>query len=204
VNADLIARWYRWLEYVGFGGALERRRFAFLKDVCDARRALVLGEGDGRFLAELVKQNVHASMDYVDVSERMLELARERAGKERVQYHHANALEFPLPHAEYDLIVTHFFLDCLNEQQAATLIERITVASKPGAHWIISEFREPGAWAHAVVSALYFFFRITTGLRTRKLMDHRPLLQRNGFVMVREESERFGLLVSELWTFGRQ
>jgi ubiquinone/menaquinone biosynthesis C-methylase UbiE len=202
VNADPIARWYRWLEYLGFGGALERRRFAFLKDVAGMQRALVLGEGDGRFLAKLVEQNVHASIDYVDLSEQMLVLARERSGADRVSYHHANALDVPLPDAEYDLIVTHFFLDCLNKREAAALIEKIALASKPGAQWIISEFREPGAWAHAMVSALYFFFRITTGLRTRRLIDHRPLLAGHGFVLQREETERFGLLASERWVFG--
>jgi ubiquinone/menaquinone biosynthesis C-methylase UbiE len=202
VNADPIARWYRWLEYCGFGGALERRRFAFLKDAAGARRALVLGEGDGRFLAKLVEQNPQASIDYVDLSERMLELARERAGTARVTYRHSNAVTMSLPDSEYDLIVTHFFLDCLNEPGAAILIGKIAEASKPGAQWIISEFREPGAWAHVVVSALYFFFRVTTGLRTRKLIDHRPLLVRHGLVLQREETERFGLVASELWAFG--
>jgi ubiquinone/menaquinone biosynthesis C-methylase UbiE len=202
VNADLIARWYRWLEYCGFGRALERRRFAFLKNVAGAQRALVLGEGDGRFLAKLVEQNIHASIDYVDLSEGMLELARRRAGADRVMYRCANAVTMDLPRQEYDLIVTHFFLDCLNEQDAAALIDKIAVASMPGARWNISEFRQPGAWARAVVSVLYFFFRITTGLQTRKLVDHRPLLAERGFVLQLEETERFGLIASELWSFG--
>ena len=202
MNADPITRWYRWLEYLGFGGALERRRFAFLNEVGDARRALVLGEGDGRFLAKLVEQNPHTLVDYVDLSERMLELARERAGTNRVTYQRSNAVTMSLPKQEYDLIVTHFFLDCLNERDAAALIGNVAEASKPGARWIISEFREPAAWAHGIVTALYYFFRITTGLRTRKLIDHRPLLAQCGFVMEREETGRLGLLSSELWVFG--
>ena len=202
MNADPIARWYRWLEYLGFGRALERRRFAFLKSVANARRILVLGEGDGRFLVKLVEQNIHASIDYVDLSDRMLELARDRAGDERVVYHHASALELQLPEAEYDLIVTHYFLDCLNGRDAETLIAKVARSVQPSARWIVSEFREPAAWAHVIVNSLYFFFRITTGLRTRKLIDHRPLLKRHGFTMQRCETERFGLLTSELWTFG--
>jgi len=43
MNWDSIARWYRWLEYLGFGRALEDRREAFLSDVADARRVLALG-----------------------------------------------------------------------------------------------------------------------------------------------------------------
>ncbi len=201
MNADPIARWYRWLEYLGFGHALERRRFAFLREVGDARRILVLGEGDGRFLIKLVEQNIHASIDYVDLSERMLQLARERAGDERVVYHHANAIEFALPEAEYDLIVTHFFLDCLSRDEMERLIDNLVRSVRPRARWIVSEFREPAAWAHAMVAMLYMFFRWTTGLRTRVLVDHRPVLERHGFTMLRCETERFGLLTSELWTF---
>jgi SAM-dependent methyltransferase len=216
MNCDYIARWYRWLEYLGFGGALERRRFAFLPDVADSQRdVLVIGEGDGRFLAKFVatrnppsnhRENTVRSpclsVDYVDLSARMLELARARAGTDCVTYHHADALTLTLPAAHYDLIVTHFFLDCLSEDEAKCLVEKITLSARPDARWLISEFREPAMWAGAIVQILYLLFRITTGLRTRRLIDHHPLLMRAGFVLVKEETERFGLLASELWRFG--
>src|ERR1019366_5450931 len=54
VNCDRIAGCYRWLEYAGFGRALEHRREAFLSEVAEARRVLVLGDGDGRALAALL------------------------------------------------------------------------------------------------------------------------------------------------------
>lgn len=201
MNCDPIARWYRWLEYAGFGRALERRRFAFLKDVAGARRALVLGEGDGRFLVKLVEQNAGASIDYVDVSARMLDVARARAG-ERVNYILGDALEIPLPAKEYDLIVTHFFLDCFEERDAARLVERVAASAKDGARWVISEFYESGWWARVVIGGLYWFFGVTTGLRTRKLVDHRPLLRGAGFELEKAESSRAGLLVSEMWGRG--
>jgi SAM-dependent methyltransferase len=221
VNCDFISRWYRWLEYIGFGGALERRRFAFLADVTDSQRdsqrVLVLGEGDGRFLAKFVApgktpqkhpettaRTPRLSMDYIDLSARMLELARRRAGTDCVVYHHADALAISLPAAHYDLIVTHFFLDCLSEDEAKSLVEKISASVKPDARWLISEFREPTMWTRAIVQILYFFFRVTTGLRTRRLIDHRPLLTRAGFVLEREETERFGLLASELWRYVRR
>lgn len=199
MNCDAIARWYRWLEYIGFGGALQRRRLAYLRDVKNARRVLVLGDGDGRFLVRLVEQNRGASIDYVDLSGRMLELARARAGDEGVTYHQADARTILLPEAEYDLIVTHFFLDCFDQPEAAELVQRVARSARRDARWLISEFREPGRWARVLLSGMYLFFRITTGLRTRRLVDHRPLLERNGFRLRKEETARFGLLASELW-----
>lgn len=200
MNCDGIARWYRWLEYAGFGRALERRREAFLKDAADARRVLVLGDGDGRALAALLRVNARATVDYVDLSARMLELARARAGGDRVVYHHADALTMPLGHAEdgpgeYDLIVTHFFLDCFDARDQARLLERVSRAAGPQARWVVSEFRKPGI----LVAALYFFFRIATGLRTRELADHHGWFERHGFRLERVESAWGGRLSSELW-----
>jgi ubiquinone/menaquinone biosynthesis C-methylase UbiE len=195
MNCDPIARWYRWLEYLAFGRALERRREAFLEAVGDARRVLVLGDGDGRALAALLRANRIATVDYVDLSARMLELARARAGCERVTYHRADALVMPLADAEYDLIVTHFFLDCFAESDLQRLLERIGRAACPQARWVVSEFRKRGL----LVGILYFFFRITTGLRTRELVDHHPFLRCQGFRLARVESAWRGWLASELW-----
>jgi ubiquinone/menaquinone biosynthesis C-methylase UbiE len=195
VNCDSIARWYRWLEYAGFGRALEHRREAFLNDVADARRVLALGDGDGRALAELLAAAPQARIDYIDASARMLELAHARAGAGRVAYHCVDALTTPLCEAEYDLIVTHFFLDCFEDADQELLAERIARAASPQARWVISEFRKPG-W---LIRLLYLFFRITTGLRTRHLVDHHPVLRRHGFRLERSESAWHGRLASELW-----
>ena len=197
MNCDRIARPYRWLEYLAFGRALERRRFRFLADAAGARRALVLGDGDGRFLARLAAVS-QTSIDYVDSSARMLELARNRAGPRRIVYRQADALTLPLVPAEYDLIATHFFLDCLNQRDLERLIERAARAAKPGALWIVSEFRRP-SWAAPLLAALFLFFRATTGLATRRLTDHRPLLGKHGFRLKCEETARHGLLASEVW-----
>ena len=202
MNFDPVARWYRWLEYLGFGGELQRRRLAFLGDVADARRALVLGEGDGRFLVRLVRQNRGASIDYIDLSWRMLELARKRAGSDSVSYRHGDARTIALPQNEYDLVCTHFFLDCLNEDEAEALVERVGRAAARQAHWLVSEFRQATWWARAVVRSLYWFFRVTTGLKTMRLIDHHPLLERAGFRLRRFETARWGLLASELWERG--
>ena len=42
------------------------------------RRTLILGEGDGRFLCELVRAYPKVDVDCVDASETMLQLARAR------------------------------------------------------------------------------------------------------------------------------
>lgn len=76
MSFDAIAPYYRWLERVTAGPLLQRCRTEFLHELKDARNILLLGEGRGRFLMELLRQNPEAHITCVDASARMLELTR--------------------------------------------------------------------------------------------------------------------------------
>jgi SAM-dependent methyltransferase len=199
MNCDRIASHYWWIERLGMGRALERRRRWFLPQLDSARRALVLGDGDGRFLRELLRSNTGVRADYVDLSRRMLELARDNAGAERVTYQRADALTVELPRDEYDLIATHFFFDCFGSGELKTLIGRAADSAKPRARWVVSEFCVSSIAARQLIKALYLFFRITTGLKTRQLADHRPMLRSHGFRLIDASHSHCALVVSELW-----
>jgi ubiquinone/menaquinone biosynthesis C-methylase UbiE len=199
MNCDRIAALYRWLEYAVFGRALERRRAAFLAEVSPARRVLALGDGDGRALAALVAAAPSARVDYIDSSAKMLELARARAGTDRVDYRQADALTSELGESEYDLIVTHFFLDCFDDAELRALVQTTARAAAPAARWIVSEFRPATVHARLLIAVMYAFFRNATGLKTRRLADHHPHLLRQGFRLEQAERAWAGMLASELW-----
>src|ERR1700722_4258248 len=192
LNCDSIARWYRWLEYAAFGGALRRRREAFLFELGDPQKVLVLGDGDGRFLQLFVALYPEARVDAVDVSAGMIELARSRVASDRVTFHVADAREFVFEE-EYDLAVAHFFFDCFDETELREIIFRFTAKQ-----FLISEFRRTW-WSRPLLAGLYLFFRIATELETRRLSDHRTMLERSGYRLDREEDALGGLLASELW-----
>jgi SAM-dependent methyltransferase len=207
LNFDLLARPYRWLEYATFGRALERCRFHFLPALTDARRALVLGDGDGRFLARLLKTNPQLKADVVDISPAMLRLLSERAGPEaqqRIAFHQGDARGFVQLEQDYDLVVTHFFFDCLFQSELNGLVEGIVPRLAPGAVWVVSEFARPrdgvGSWlGQGIVSGLYAAFALLTGLEVRSLPDHSAGLESFGFQIYSEKHWLRGLLVSQLW-----
>jgi SAM-dependent methyltransferase len=189
LNCDPIARWYRWLEYAAFGGALRHRREAFLFELGNPQKVLVLGDGDGRFLQLFVALYPQAQVDAIDVSARMIELAQARAPQ--VTFHLADAREFDFQ--EYDLAVAHFFFDCFTDADLAALLARIRTKQ-----WLISEFRNT-RWSWPLLRGLYLFFRWTTGLHTRTLPDHHLILKRLGYQMEKEQTALGGLVVSEAW-----
>ena len=216
MNCDRVAPIYRWLEYLVFGRKLEFCRNYFLSDLADCHNALVLGDGDGRFLTNYLRANEGSdgTVDYVDVSEGMLRLARQRAAslnsgdRQRVRFLCCDARKLD-DLTKYDLIATHFFLDCLEEWEIEVLAGRIQQTARRQVLWVVSEFCIPKGlmmrlFGLALMSTMYFCFRFATGLEVRKLPDYRGVLLRCGF-RLREAHYRFGgLLVSELWSGGRQ
>ncbi len=169
---------------------MRRRREAFLFELGDPKRVLVLGDGDGRFLQVFAALYPRARIDAVDVSAKMVELAKARVPS--AAFHVADAREFAFE-VEYDLALAHFFFDCFDEQELAVLLGRIRTKQ-----WLVSEFRSTG-WSWPVLRGLYFFFRLTTGLRVRSLPDHRRALAALGYRLEKEQVAVAGLLVSELW-----
>src|SRR4051812_43275712 len=103
MNVDPIARSYRWIEYAAFGRALERRRFAYLDRLANARRILVLGEGDGRALTRLMELAPQAELDVIELSGKMISLARSRTGSvERVRFRKEDVRSAVLSANQYD------------------------------------------------------------------------------------------------------
>lgn len=219
-----LARLYVWMEAASFGPWLFSARCAFLGDLRQCCNALALGDGDGRFTARLMALNEEITVDAVDGSQAMLwELVR-RAGRHarRVRTHCADIREWVASHAlagdgsqatdapagckAYDLVFTHFFLDCLTTAEVRALAARIGSLVSPSAIWLISEFAEPpnrfGRFvARPLVGFLYWAFGWLTGLAVRTLPDYRTALAESGFCLEKRQSSLGGLLVSEVWRF---
>ncbi len=205
MNADPLARWYRWFEYGAFGFALEDARFDFLAYAGGARRVLILGEGDGRFLARLLEYNRHARITVIDTSAQMIELARRRTPAtelSRVQFLHGDWSV--LPADEFDLVVSHFFLDVLVSCEAEAVIAKINAVLAPGSAFLISEFHVPAAairqlHARLWLRAMYAFFAATTGLRASTLPRYRDCLALCGFTEIDYRERKLGLIRSQVW-----
>jgi ubiquinone/menaquinone biosynthesis C-methylase UbiE len=209
-NFDRVARPYRWLEYLSFGPWLGRCRNAHLAHLTGACHALLLGDGDGRFLGRLLAANPTLTADVIDSSRSMLSLLDQRVrrsgpqSRDRIRLHHADALEWNVT-GSYDLIVSHFFLDCFFPQQLDQLFDCVLPHARPGAQWVVSEFAIPrnafaAYLARGITGLLYRAFGLLTGLSVRALPDYSTALLRRGFLLSRERRFLAGLLCSQVWT----
>jgi trans-aconitate methyltransferase len=209
-NFDSLARVYRWLEYFSFGPKLQTCRTRFLSQCSAARQALILGDGDGRFTARLVAMNSVVQAHAIDSSAAMLAALRGRVqliqsgADARLSTTQADLRRWSPSNGGYDLVVSHFFLDCLTDNEVAALVERLRPHLAEKAVWLVSEFSIPKrSWqrvpSRLLIRCLYLAFSWMTGLRVQQLPDYVTALEGHGFVRSQQASYLGGLLVSEVW-----
>ena len=158
----------------------------------------------------------------------MLTLARSRLQKEspgrleRVCFLQKDIRTWEPPGRHYDLIVTHFVLDCFPQAQLAGIIQDLARAASNDAVWLLADFCIPekgvARWrARAWLAVMYKFFRLTTGIQASELIDPTAFMQAAGFkerrlgtadqtnggskpsLLEASNSSFGGMLKSELW-----
>jgi ubiquinone/menaquinone biosynthesis C-methylase UbiE len=212
MSFDTLAPHYRWMEFVLAGRKLHDCRTAYLDRAFPAQNILLLGEGNGRFLVECARRFPNAGITCVDASERMLQSARRRIlkhglGVQQVKFTHADALAWNPPPGTFDLIVTHFFLDCFSREQLEKLIGCIGASAMPRARWLLADFQLPAAGmrrcrARIIMRMMYAFFRVVARLPAHEWISPDALLAANGFTLRERRVSEWGLLHSDLWEAG--
>jgi len=210
MNADFLARWYRWVEYIAFGRALEKSRTTFLNRLQNRKRILILGEGDGRTLQQLLQiipsaEIPAAEIEVVESSRNMIALAQKRIQEgSHVQFRNIDARTITWPANTYDAIITHFFFDCFSEQEIRILMDNLTQSLQPEGLWLLTDFSIPQkGWrnwhARIWVSIMYRFFNWTTGLAVRNLPPSENLMEDAGLHRIDRKITRAGLISASIW-----
>jgi len=209
MSFDTLAPYYRTLESLLAGGTLHRCRTAFLAEIKSCRCALLLGEGPGRFLAELLRANSGVEVTCIESSPRMIAQAirhLERRGLDasRVRFQACDALAWEPPRARFDLVVTSFFLDCFRPEQTERLITKVANSTTPEAQWLLADFQVPArGWrrwrAKILLSMMYAFFRLVARLPASRLTPPDDFLQAAGFRLTARQLTNFDFVHSDLW-----
>lgn len=203
-NFDALAPFYQPMEHAFAGGVMQRCRMAYLQEIAPPRRILLAGEGYGRFLQACVRAFPAAQIVVVDSSRRMLEIAQRRTTAGCVEFVHADLRTWDPAEGGFDLIVTHFLLDCFTEDELGPLIARLAAMAQPRADWLLADFRIPNSgWAawrsRMILALLYRFFRITCGISANSLASPDAALVDAGFSRHRQQASDWGLLTCEWW-----
>jgi len=197
------------MEVILAGGKMQRLREAWLPRLPPVNRVLLVGEGPGRFLEAILRRQPQVSIVCVDASAGMLRVARDRLRRSgfeqsRVEFVHGELPGWRPPDGYFELIGTHFFLDCFPPELLREVVSSLARGAVPGAHWLWSDFREPDAgfqrWrARLMLAVMYQFFRRVTQLKAAGLTCPEPYLVEQGFVSQGRHTADWGLLHSDWW-----
>ena len=209
---DNLARCYAWLERLVFGNLLARVRQEVLCNLLTnlqaGQRVLILGEGDGRFLQYFSRQcQVVCEVDCVDKSKAMLARARARLANNTlltVNFIHADVTcDFPTNSqydTPYDAVVSLFFLDNFNIETLEHLTHTISYQLRAGGYWYMADFRvgKQRRNNRFLLWVMYRFFRLTTDIEARSLVDPTKWLEQHLTLSTRRPWQG-GFVVSETW-----
>jgi tRNA (cmo5U34)-methyltransferase len=188
VGYDRVAWYYDALAGLVFGSALRNAQRAALTEglPAGAPHVLILGGGTGWVLTEVLRLRPAATVLYLEASPRMLARAHRQLARKwptaaaQVEFRHGTQ-DVLRPGESFDAVLTFFVLDCIPLPEIDGALARLGTALRPGAPWLLADFRPARrGWRRWLLAAMYFFFRLTTGLRARELPLLRPALERLG------------------------
>lgn len=194
-NFDFVAPVYPLLERASFGDALNQARRAFLARAARADRILLIGEGNGRFLADLLREKTGGHITVVDSSPKMLSLLQRRTRyvqrRTDLRVVCADFLTWDGGESSsFDAIVTHFFLDLFRPDSQRRVVSRITDLAKPRALWSNVDYRlGKSDWQHRWVDWLqYRFDALFSGVEADRHYDPSSHLKEFGWLLDEERT----------------
>lgn len=209
MNFNRVAPYFRRIENIVFKNQMQRCRTAHLAVLPSVKKAALVGEGDGQFLIEFLKQTDCEQVHYIDSSQTMMELARKQVQEyssnalSRVKFYHLDLTIEAIPDQDYDLVVTNFFLDVFNERSLNECISKVAAACKRNAIWLYADFQISGGRLQQIramlwMKVMYTFFRIVAQLQAQRLIDPSTILEGHEFKLIAMAEFGRGLMRSEL------
>ena len=197
-NYNFIAPFYKLLSRIVFGKSLEKGSSHFFARIKKEDSVLIIGGGNGEILKPLFFICPVASISYCELSNKMIGLANKKNPfpKEQITFLEQDA--FDLEDFQYDWIVLPFFLDQFNEVKCVHLLKSIKENSKPSSKILFTDMNKKGI-SRGLLSFMYFFFKMTTGLKNKELPDFDKVFLESGWEMEEEELFGNGRVVSRVY-----
>jgi tRNA (cmo5U34)-methyltransferase len=177
-----LAPYYDRLTTLVFRGRLQEAQRTYLNLIPRDAHVLIIGGGTGWLLNELMHVNPSCHIYYVDASVSMIDLA-----KCKVSAHQGHRIVFiagtqdSIPaQIEFDVVITHFFLDLFSSHTIAGVIGKLNGSLRKNGLWLISDFVNKKWWQEIMLAVMYAFFRVTCRIEATKLPDWTRLLKHEG------------------------
>ncbi len=160
------------------------------------KSCLIIGGGTGTFLRSLIISGKVTHIVYLDISEKMLAKAsakiKDLNQKCKVEFRRGS-FDKITEDEKFDLIVTNFFLDLFSQEEVKAWMRFINNKLSDGGLFYFTDLQISRGKTfrtflnNIYIKVLYFFFRNTTGINGKTLIDLRTEILQSGFNVIHEK-----------------
>ncbi|MBT1685413.1 class I SAM-dependent methyltransferase [Dawidia soli] len=176
-----IASVYDTLASLVFGKNLTQSQHHFLHVIPESATVLIVGGGSGELLQTLLREKPHCRVVYVDASEKMIGLARQRVQNSPRVTFLCGTEEVQMPLRAFTVIITNFYLDLFTQQSLCRITARLRSLLAPEGLWLVTDFVRPKRrWQKLLLKTMYLFFRIVSNIEASNISDWEEMVRSTG------------------------
>ncbi|MBD0404262.1 class I SAM-dependent methyltransferase [Flammeovirga sp. EKP202] len=193
---DYIAKFYDFIAAIVFGKAIQEIQLKHLPKIKKKSRVLIIGGGSGKILKKIDELGIASEVIYIEKSPKMTALAKKIKTKTPVKFINTS-FENAKDYGRFDLIITNFFVDLLNEKQFQNFIPFIYSLLNDNGKWIVTDFRIherfPLRSLHKLIHfSMVSFFKVTVNLQNTTLFNYHTLIHESRFFQA--ESKKYAYM----------
>lgn len=171
-NFDPVVPFYDLLARLVFRNAIKKSQLALLDQIKEGDNVLIIGGGTGWIVKALLQVIQPSRIVYVEASAKMLQAAKTKVNSDRVQWIHGTQEDIPIGEF-FDVVFTAYFLDVFDDVTLQKVVPQLIGHLNPNGKWLFADFVRSN-W---LVKLAYYFFNLTTCLKTKKIPDYDFALQ---------------------------
>lgn len=195
---DWLAPYYDRLARLIIGRGIVNSQLHFLTTFKGGKRLLILGGGSGWILEYLCKECPGLQIDYIDLSYRMLLMAKRRVlNKAQVQF--ILGTEDDVPNQLYDGVITNYYLDMFDSTELSNVIEKVKRFLTKDALWVVTDFVNERKTHSIMLWWMYRFFNIITQIEAAHLPDWQQQMIQCGGTLLDHKKFKKGFITSNLY-----
>ncbi len=181
-NYNRVTWIYELLGRIVFGNKLELANQAYLDKISIDSKVLVVGGGNGKIIEYLNDLGYSIAVDYVELSPRMMYLARKQKNY-RLSVRYFNSPIEDFKGSDYNFIITNFFFDQFNPLRSKVILGSLRTMLTRDGLLILNDFNySENRGDRLLIYIMIKFFRFSTGIEANELPLYSKILNDCGFI----------------------
>jgi ubiquinone/menaquinone biosynthesis C-methylase UbiE len=203
-NYNRIAAVYDSLSRMIFFKSQIKAQSDQLKYITPKSKILIVGGGTGWVLEELSKlYSSELYITYVEVSTKMIRLAKKRDVKKNKVTFIPLAIEKFESLDQFDVIQSAFLFDNFSDERASQVFDQLEKYLKPGGLWLFCDFQyekqQGKTWKWLMLKTMYLFFRLVSNVEAKELVNMDPFFEKRYFTKIFFKSYYNGFIKSVVY-----